>query len=341
MRTELFDFELPEELIAQEPVEPRDSARLMVVRKSKGEIEHRRFYELIELLNPGDLFVINNTKVIKARLYGQREKSGGRVEILLLREVGDGVWEVLTRPGRRAKLQTELKFADDFTAKVVDINPTGTKVLKFNLSGEDFWKAIEKYGRVPTPPYIKRDVDEESYQTVYACKPGAVAAPTAGLHFTECLIDAMSKAGIRIAEITLHVGWATFKPITSQEVEQHEMGEEYCEVTEEAAKLVNDAKGSGCKVIAVGTTVVRTLETVADSSGRIKPWAGWTNLYITPGYKFKVVDALITNFHTPRSTNLVLVASFMGLELTKLSYQIAISERYRFYSFGDAMLILP
>lgn len=341
MRTELVEFDLPEELIAQEPVEPRDCARLMVIRKGSGEIEHRRFYELVELLNEGDVLVVNNTKVIKARLYGRRLPTGGKVEALLLREVGDGVWEAFMRPARKARPQTELEFGDGFTARVVDVKPTGVRVLQFNLSGNEFWEALNKHGKVPTPPYIKREVDEDDYQTIYACKPGAVAAPTAGLHFTERLIKALSEAGIRMTAVTLHVSWATFKPITSEEVEQHEMGEEYCEVGEEAAAVVNEAKDSGCKIVAVGTTAVRTLETVGDDSGRIKPWSGWTGLYITPGYKFKVVDAMITNFHTPRSTNLVLVASFMGLELTRHAYQIAIRERYRFYSFGDAMLILP
>ncbi|MCS7254069.1 MAG: tRNA preQ1(34) S-adenosylmethionine ribosyltransferase-isomerase QueA [Armatimonadota bacterium] len=341
MRTELFDFELPNELIAQEPIEPRDRARLMVVHRSSGKIEHRRFYELVEVLNEGDVLVVNDTKVIKARLYGQRLPTGGKVEVLLLREIGDGVWEVLVRPSRKARPNTELKFGEEFIARVVEVKSTGTRVIQFNLGGDEFWKALNNYGRVPTPPYIKGEVNERDYQTVYASKPGAVAAPTAGLHFTESLINALIEAGIKMVAVTLHVGWATFKPITSEEVEQHEMEEEYCEVTEDAARTVNEAKDSKCKVIAVGTTSVRTLETVGDDTGHIKPWVGWTNLYITPGYRFKVVDALITNFHTPRSTNLVLVASFAGLELTRYAYQIAIRERYRFYSFGDAMLILP
>ncbi|MFA4030047.1 MAG: hypothetical protein GDYSWBUE_001442 [Candidatus Fervidibacterota bacterium] len=341
MRTELLEFDLPEELIAQAPVEPRDCARLMVIHKGSGKIEHRRFYELVELLNEGDVVVVNDTKVIKARLYGRRLPTGGRVEVLLLREINDGIWEAFVRPARKVRSQTELEFGDGFVARVIDIKPTGARVLQFNLTGVEFWNALNERGKVPTPPYIKSEVNEEDYQTIYARKPGAVAAPTAGLHFTERLIKALHDAGVRMTAVTLHVSWATFKPITSQEVEQHEMGEEYCEVSEDAARVINEAKERGCRIIAVGTTTVRTLETASDDSGRIKPLVGWTRLYITPGYRFKVVDAIITNFHTPRSTNLVLVVSFAGLELTRRAYQIAINERYRFYSFGDAMLILP
>jgi S-adenosylmethionine:tRNA ribosyltransferase-isomerase len=342
MRVELLDFELPKELIAQEPIEPRDHARLMVLHKSSGEIQHRVFYELVELLSPGDVIVVNDTKVIKARLRGRRLPTGGKVELLLLRQIEDGVWETLACPARRARPETEIAFGDDFFGKVIEIKQTGARVVQFNKAGFEFWEALERYGSVPTPPYIKREVhNERSYQTVYAKKLGSVAAPTAGLHFTERLMDELVRAGIKITSVTLHIGWATFKPIASPEVEQHKMEEEYCEVSEDAANEINTAKASGKKVVAVGTTVVRVLESVADEDGTVKPWAGWTNLYITPGYKFKAVDSLITNFHTPRSTNLLLVIAFAGLELTMKAYQVAIKERYRFYSFGDAMLILP
>lgn len=341
MRTDLFDYDLPRELIAQEPIDQRDHARLMVIERSNANIAHHRFYELPSLLSPGDVIVLNDTKVIRARLIGRREPTGGRVELLLLRECEDGVWEVLVRPGRRAKVGTRITFAHDFYGDIIKVTHTGTRIVQFNACQQGFWEALERYGKVPLPPYIKREFDDDTpYQTVYATKPGAVAAPTAGLHFTPKLLSALANVGIRIATITLHVGWATFKPINTECIEKHNMSEEYCEVPQESAELINDAIAHGKRVVAVGTTVVRTLESVADANGYVRAWAGWTRLYITPGYDFRIIRALITNFHLPRSTNLVLVAAFAGIELTRHAYEIAIKERYRFYSFGDAMLIL-
>ncbi|NPV52805.1 MAG: tRNA preQ1(34) S-adenosylmethionine ribosyltransferase-isomerase QueA [Firmicutes bacterium] len=343
MRVDEFDYYLPDELIAQEPIEPRDRCRLMVLRRDDGAVEHREFKDIVEYVRPGDVFVLNNTRVIRARLSGRRKDTGGRVEILLLRKVGDDQWEVLVKPGRRARVGSFITMGDGaLDGEILDKTAAGGRHIRFTSpSGEDVGEVLRRCGMVPLPPYIKREVkDEESYQTIYAEPEGSVAAPTAGLHFTRGLLDKIEALGVKVAKITLHVGIGTFRPVKVANVEEHEMHEECYEVPPEAARVINEARSTGGRVVAVGTTSVRTLETVADSSGRIHPGQGWTNIFIYPGYSFKVVDALVTNFHLPKSTLIMLVAAFCGKENIMRAYKIAVSERYRFFSFGDAMLII-
>ncbi len=347
MRLEELDYTLPQELIAQEPIEPRDHARLLVLHRDTGKMEHRRFYELGDYLEPGDVLVINDTKVIRARLRGFRPDTGGKVEILLLRpeEPDQHTWRALVKPGKRARAGIKFVFGgqtEQVTAEVVGRLQDGSYLLLFDRPRGELLEVLDKIGEVPLPPYIKtRLTDDRPYQTVYAREPGSVAAPTAGLHFTERLLDELKGKGVRIAHITLHVGWATFKPITSETVEQHQIGEEFYRVPPQSAEIINSAWERGNKVVAVGTTSVRTLETVAVDYHRIEPKEGWTELFITVGHQFKAVDALITNFHLPRSSNLLLVAAFCGgMEKLRPAYEEAVRLRYRFYSFGDAMLIL-
>lgn len=341
MRVEDFDYHLPPELIAQRPVEPRDASRLLVLHRNSGRLEHRRFYELPLYLKLGDVLVLNDTRVIPARLLGKKAKTGGQVEVFLLKPLGGDCWEVLVRPGRRVPPGTELIFGGgELRAKVLDRTPQGGRLVEFEYEGK--WEeVIERLGEVPLPPYIKEKLpDPERYQTVYASKPGSVAAPTAGLHFTPRLLKELEEKGIKIVYILLHVGLGTFRPVREEVVEKHKMHAEYFRVDEGAARTINEARRQGGRVIAVGTTVVRTLETVATPEGDIKPGEGLTELFIYPGYRFKAVDGLITNFHLPRSTLLMLVCAFAGREKILEAYQVAIKERYRFYSFGDAMLIL-
>lgn len=341
MRVEDFDYYLPPELIAQHPVEPRDTSRLLVLHRESERLEHRRFYDLPLYLRPGDILVLNDTRVIPARLLGKKAGTGGQVEVLLLRPLWGNCWEVLVRPGRRIPPGTEILFGKgELWAKVLDRTPQGGRLVEFQYEGE--WEEIlERLGEVPLPPYIKEKLsDPERYQTVYASRPGSVAAPTAGLHFTPQLLKELKEKGIKIVYILLHVGLGTFRPVREEMVENHRMHAEYFYVDEEAARTINEARRQGGRVIAVGTTVVRTLETVATPEGEIKPRDGFTELFIYPGYRFKAVDALITNFHLPRSTLLMLVCAFAGRERVLEAYQVAIKERYRFYSFGDAMLIL-
>lgn len=347
MRLEELDYELPPELIAQEPIEPRDHARLMVLNRHTGAIAHRRFYELGDYLQPGDVLVINDTKVIRARLRGKRADTGGQVEVLLLRpdDHDDYVWRVLIKPGRRARTRGQFVFGCaplQVTASVEGRLPDGSFAVRFDRPRGELLQALDTIGEVPLPPYIKTPLtDDRPYQTVYAREPGSVAAPTAGLHFTERLLAELQARGVQIARITLHVGWSTFKPVTSEIVEQHDIGEEFYRVPPEAAEIINAAWQRGNKVVAVGTTATRTLETVAVDFHRVVPGEGWTSLFITVGHPFKAVDALVTNFHLPRSSNLLLVAAFCGgMALVRKAYEEAVRERYRFYSFGDAMLIL-
>lgn len=341
MRVEDFDYHLPPELIAQRPVEPRDASRLLVLHRNSGRLEHRRFYELPLYLKPGDVLVLNDTRVIPARLWGKKAKTGGQVEVFLLKPLGGDCWEALVRPGRRVPPGTELIFGGGkLRAKVLKRTPQGGRLVEFEYEGK--WEeVIERLGEVPLPPYIKEKLpDPERYQTVYASKPGSVAAPTAGLHFTPRLLKELEEKGIKIVYILLHVGLGTFRPVREEVVEKHKMHAEYFRVDEGAARTINEARRQGGRVIAVGTTVVRTLETVATPEGDIKPGEGLTELFIYPGYRFKAVEGLITNFHLPRSTLLMLVCAFAGREKILEAYQVAIKERYRFYSFGDAMLIL-
>jgi len=347
MRLEELDYTLPQELIAQEPIEPRDHARLMVLHRDTGEIEHRRFYELGDYLEPGDVLVINDTKVIRARLKGIRPDTGGKVEVLLLRPEEDDphAWRVLIKPGKRAKQGLKFVFGEpteQVSAEVAGRLPDGSFRLVFDRPRGELLALLDKIGEVPLPPYIKTKLTDDSpYQTVYAREPGSVAAPTAGLHFTERLLNELQEKGVKVARVTLHVGWSTFKPITSEIVEQHQIGDEFYRVPPESAEIINSAWERGNKVVAVGTTSVRTLETVAVDYHKIEPREGWTELFITVGHQFKAVDSLITNFHLPKSSNLLLVAAFCGgMDKLRPAYEEAIKLRYRFYSFGDAMLIL-
>ncbi len=357
MRTERFDYELPPELIAQEPVEPRDAARLMVVDRRTGHIAHHHFRDLPDLLRPGDVLVANNTRVIPARLFA-RKPTGGRVEILLLVRRDEVTWEALVR-GRRVRpgMTLHLEAQPDIHVEVVDITPAGGRVLRFS---RPLTNVLSRVGHIPLPPYIRRPLDNpERYQTVYAKEEGSAAAPTAGLHFTPQLIDTLRARGVAFHFVTLHVGLDTFRPITEEHVEEHKIHAEWAELDPTTAQALNRAKAEGRRIIAVGTTTMRVLETAThpeavrdgqvgwtkeprEESARapLVPFRGWTTLYITPGFSFRAVDALITNFHLPRSTLLVLVAAFMGEDLMWRAYREAIRERYRFYSFGDAMLIL-
>ncbi|MCS7192975.1 MAG: tRNA preQ1(34) S-adenosylmethionine ribosyltransferase-isomerase QueA [Armatimonadetes bacterium] len=347
MRLEELDYELPSELIAQEPIEPRDHARLLVLHRSTGKIEHRHFYELGDYLDSGDVIVINDTKVIRARLHGIRPDTMGKVEVLLLRPEEDNpyLWRVLLKPSKRAKPGLKFIFGEQqgkVSAEVKERLPDGSFLLLFDRTRGELLSLLDQIGEIPLPPYIKTKLsDDRAYQTVYANEPGSVAAPTAGLHFTERLLKDLQEKGIKIAKITLHVGWSTFKPIKSEIVEHHKIGDEFYRVPVESSQIINSAWEQGKKVVAVGTTSVRTLETVAVDHHKIEAKEGWTELFITVGHQFKAVDALITNFHLPKSSNLLLVAAFCkGVEKILRAYEEAIRLRYLFYSFGDAMLIL-
>lgn len=339
MKVEDFDYDLPPELIAQVPVEPRDHSRLLVLHRDGGAMEHVHFYDLPRYLRAGDVLVINETRVIPARLFGQKE-TGGRVEILLLRPLSDRTWEALVRPGRRLKPGARVIFSDELAARVVKTLPDGNRLLEFDCRG-DFAELLDRLGRVPLPPYITAELaDPERYQTVYGRERGSAAAPTAGLHFTPELLAEIERMGVDIARLTLHVGLGTFRPVKVERVEDHVMHEEYYAVSAAAAERINAARARGGRVIAVGTTSVRTLETVADESGAVHAGEGWTGIFIYPGYRYRAVDAMITNFHLPKSTLLMLVSAFAGRDLIMTAYREAVAERYRFFSFGDAMLIL-
>ncbi|NLA07077.1 MAG: tRNA preQ1(34) S-adenosylmethionine ribosyltransferase-isomerase QueA [Firmicutes bacterium] len=337
-----FDYYLPKELIAQEPTKQRDESRLLVVPKH-GSIQHRRFSDLPEFLNPGDVLVLNDTRVMKARLLGVREDTGGKVEVLLLSPVSqaDNTWQALVKPGKRGQRGTRFVFDPRLSGEVTDIVSQGVRVIRFS-SKADMGSIVEEIGKTPLPPYIEKDIDDmERYQTVYASKLGSAAAPTAGLHFTPELLDAISEKGVNIARLTLHVGLGTFRPVKVDVVEEHKMHEEYFEVTEEAAHIVNQAIAGGGRVVAVGTTTVRTLESLPmTQDGKILASRGSTSKFIYPGYRFKVVDSIVTNFHLPKSTLLILVSAFSGYQRIMSAYEIAVKERYRFFSFGDAMLLL-
>jgi S-adenosylmethionine:tRNA ribosyltransferase-isomerase len=343
MKVSDFDYELPKELIAKFPVEPRDSSRLMVLHRNTGEIEHRVFRDIVEYLKPGDVLVINDTKVIPARLFGKLE-TGGKVELLLVRQPGLGIWEVMAKPARKLKEGKRIYFDEELEAIVKGYGGEGRRIVEFILkSNKDFMEKLEEIGHIPLPPYIEREEkpeDREKYQTVFARKEGAVAAPTAGLHFTEELLQKLKDKGIIIKNITLHVGPGTFKPVKVENVEEHQMDYETYHVPEDTAAEINRAKEEGRRVIAVGTTVTRTLESAAEKDGKVKSGEGSTNLFIYPGYRFKVIDALITNFHLPRSTLLMLVSAFAGRERILNAYREAVEKGYRFYSYGDAMFIL-
>jgi len=331
-----YDYELPEELIAQEPTEPRDSCRLMVVNRGTGEMSLHIFRDIKKFLSSGDVIVLNDTKVIPARIHGKKE-TGAEIEILLLRKIEDRKYEALVKPGRRAKVGTKIYFPEDIYAQVVDRTPDGIFTLEFSKNNLE--NILPQIGEIPLPPYIKKPIeDPNKYQTVYARKEGAVAAPTAGFHFTPELLEELKGQGVEILYITLHVGLGTFRPVMVEDITQYKLDPEYFELSQEVADKINKAKNEGRRIIAVGTTVTRVLE-AQGSSGRLEVGRGLVSLFIYPGFQFKILDGLITNFHLPKSTLLMLVAAFMGYDLMKKAYQKAIDEKMRFYSFGDAMFI--
>ncbi|MDD6637332.1 MAG: tRNA preQ1(34) S-adenosylmethionine ribosyltransferase-isomerase QueA [Lachnospiraceae bacterium] len=335
-----FDYELPEELIAQDPLEDRSSSRLMVLDRKTGDVEHRHFRDILDYLNPGDCLVINNTKVIPARLYGAKEDTQAKIEVLLLKRKENDVWETLVKPGKKAKPGTRIVFGDGLlVGEVIDVVEEGNRLIQFHYDGI-FEEILDQLGQMPLPPYITHQLqDKNRYQTVYAKYDGSAAAPTAGLHFTKELLSAVKEKGVDIAEVTLHVGLGTFRPVKVENVLDHHMHSEFYMVSAEAAEKINHAKESGHRVISVGTTSTRTLESAADESGRLKEASGWTEIFIYPGYQFKVIDALITNFHLPQSTLVMLVSALAGREHVLDAYKLAVQEKYRFFSFGDAMLI--
>lgn len=339
MKKSDFYFELPEELIAQTPLEKRDSSRLLHLNKVTGEMEHRHFYDLLDYLREGDCMVFNDSRVLPARLIGARP-SGGSVELVLLRDLGEGRWECLSRPGRKTKPGTEILFGDgELKATVEAVAEGGNRIVRFDYEGI-FLEVLERLGKMPLPPYIKEELqDGERYQTVYSREVGSAAAPTAGLHFTKELMEKIAAKGVKLCFVTLHVGLGTFRPVKAEEIEDHEMHSEFCMVPEETAKIVTETKRNGGRVIAVGTTSCRTLESFALEDGSLPVTSGWTNIFIYPGYKFKSIDALVTNFHLPESTLIMLVSALAGRENILNAYNEAVKQRYRFFSFGDAMFI--
>ncbi len=340
MKTSDFYYDLPEELIAQTPVEPRNSSRLMVLPRNGGEIEHKHFYDLPEFLKPGDCLVLNNTRVLPARLYGTREDTGAVVEFVLLRQHGNKLWECLAGPGKKAKTGYKFRFSDKLTAIVTDVLEDGIRMIEFACEG-DFFAVLDEVGQMPLPPYIKEKLkDKERYQTVYSKDAGSAAAPTAGLHFTKEMLESIKAMGVNIAYVTLHVGLGTFRPVKVEDVTQHKMHTEHYYIPEEAAKTINETRKNGGRVICVGTTSCRTVESCAKKYGEIKECSGDTDIFIYPGFEFKCMDGLITNFHLPESTLIMLVSAFAGYDNVMNAYNTAVKERYRFFSFGDAMLIL-
>ena len=340
MKTSDFYYDLPQELIAQTPLDKRDTSRLMTLDRKTGETGHHHFYELPDFLNPGDCLILNDSRVLPARLLGQRLPGGGACEVLLLIDRGNKTWECLVRPGRKMRTGAKLRFGNgELTAEVVEELPDGNRMVRFDYEGI-FLEVLEHLGKMPLPPYIKEELqDQERYQTVYSKVLGSAAAPTAGLHFTSELLEKIAAKGVGIGYVTLHVGLGTFRPVKEEEITDHEMHSEYCVISQETADLINRTKANGGRVICVGTTSCRTLESWAAEDGHMEPKAGWTNIYIYPGYRFKVMDGLVTNFHLPESTLIMLVSAFAGREHVLAAYQEAVKERYRFFSFGDAMFI--
>lgn len=340
MKTSDFYYDLPKELIAQTPVEPRDSSRLLILGRNNGEIEHKHFYDIIEYLHEGDLLVVNDSRVLPARIFGIKEETGARVEFLLLKQISGNKWETLCKPGKKAKEGTKFTFGNGLLkATIIEVKDDGNRVVDFDCD-ENFFAALDKIGQMPLPPYITEELkDKERYQTVYSHELGSAAAPTAGLHFTNELMDRIREKGIYIANVTLHVGLGTFRPVKVDDVTNHKMHSEHYEVPEETAKLIKQTKENGGRVIAVGTTSCRTLESVATQYGEIIACDGFTDIFIYPGYKFKVLDGLITNFHLPESTLIMLVSAFAGFDNVMNAYKNAVDEKYRFFSFGDAMFI--
>ena len=336
-----FYYDLPEELIAQTPIEPRNYSRLMKIDRKSGEIEHRHFYNLCDYLKKGDLLVMNDSRVLPARLYGIKEETGACVEFLLLEQKGDKLWEILVRPGKKAKPGARFSFGDGrLKAEIIETVEGGNRIAKFECEG-NFFTALEEVGQMPLPPYIKEKLkDKERYQTVYSKELGSAAAPTAGLHFTKEMLAELENMGVKLAYVTLHVGLGTFRPVKEDNVLEHKMHSEHYHLPKETADLIKQTKAEGGRVIAVGTTSCRTLESVGTFFDDMDEHEGYTDIFIYPGYEFKVIDGLITNFHLPESTLIMLVSSFLGYEKTMNAYKIAVDEKYRFFSFGDAMLIV-
>ena len=340
MKTSDFYYDLTPELIAQTPLEKRDESRLLCLDKATGEWSHHHFYELPDFLRAGDCLILNNSRVLPARLLGRRLPGGGACEVLLLQDKGDKVWECLVRPGKHLREGARVSFGDgELTAKIAEVLPDGNRLVRFDYNGI-FLEVLERLGKMPLPPYIKEELqDQERYQTVYSKVNGSAAAPTAGLHFTPELLERIAAKGVGVGYVTLHVGLGTFRPVKEDEIEQHDMHSEYCTIPQETADLINRTKANGGRVICVGTTSCRTIESWAGEDGTMTATGGWTNIYIYPGYRFKVMDALVTNFHLPESTLIMLVSALAGREHVLAAYEEAVRERYRFFSFGDAMFI--
>lgn len=339
-KTSDFYYDLPEELIAQTPIKERDHSRLLVLDKATGEIEHKHFYDVLQYLNKGDCLVINDTKVLPARLYGVRKDTNAVIEILLLKRIDDKKWETLVKPGKKARTGAEIIFKENLlVGKILEVEDDGNRIIEFQFEGI-FEEILDQLGEMPLPPYIHEKLEDKNrYQTIYAKNPGSAAAPTAGLHFNDDILKKIEESGVNIARLTLHVGLGTFRPVKTEYITEHKMHSEYYELTQKEADKINTAKQNGFKVISVGTTSTRTLETIADDKGFVRAQKGWTDIFIYPGYKYKVVDSLITNFHLPESTLIMLVSALAGKENIMNAYNTAVNEKYRFFSFGDAMLI--
>lgn len=340
MKVKDFYFDLPQELIAQVPLEKRDESKLMVVNKINGEIEHKKFKDIIDYFEEGDTLVLNDTRVLPARLHGIKEETGAKMEFLLLRRLEKDIWETLVKPGKRAKLGSRFIFGNgELKAEIIEVLENGNRKVRFEYEGI-FEEVLDMLGEMPLPPYITEKLeDRERYQTVYSKEVGSAAAPTAGLHFTEELLEQIKSKGVKVVFITLHVGLGTFRPVKAENIEEHEMHSEYYYLSKETADIINATKEAGKRVIAVGTTSNRTLESVSDENGRVKEASGYTNIFIYPGYKFKIVDALITNFHLPESTLIMLISAFSNKDIVMNAYKIAVENKYRFFSFGDAMFL--
>ncbi len=341
MKTSDFNYYLPEELIAQTPVEPRDASRLMTLDKKTGAVAHHHFYEIIDFLNPGDCLILNDSRVLPARLYGIKEDTGARVEFLLLENKGNDIWEALSKPGKRAKKGTRFVFGEGLmTCEVVDVLEDGNRRIHFNYEGI-FFNLLDQIGQMPLPPYIKEKLeDRERYQTVYSKETGSAAAPTAGLHFTPQLLERIQQKGIQLGFVTLHVGLGTFRPVSEDKIQNHKMHSEHYYMPQATADLINETKKNGKRVIAVGTTSCRTIESVVQKEGRFCEGEGWTDIFIYPGFEFRGLDGLITNFHLPESTLIMLVSALAGRENVLHAYEDAVKNKYRFFSFGDAMLVV-
>ena len=340
IKTSDFYYYLPPELIAQTPIEQRDASRLLTLNKETGETQHHHFYDLPNFLRPGDCLVLNNSRVLPARLIGKREPGGGACEVMLLIDRGEKTWECLVRPGKKLRTGTKLSFGEgQLTAEITEVLDNGNRLVRFHYEGI-FLEVLERLGKMPLPPYIKEELqDSERYQTVYSKEVGSAAAPTAGLHFTKELLEKIQEMGVRVCYVTLHVGLGTFRPVKAEDINDHEMHSEYCTISAETAEIINRTKREGGRVICVGTTSCRTIESWAGEDGSMKESAGWTNIFIYPGYRFKVLDCLVTNFHLPESTLIMLISALAGREHVLAAYEEAVQERYRFFSFGDAMFI--